>query len=438
MRNAFIIGILSVILTAIIYHDTGQVYHNFYDDSMITARIAQNLAAHGVLSFNISERIDSASSFAFTVMLAGFYKTGLHNLELVSGTLNLLSLFFIAFFVYLSVLKITKKIWLAYPLASIASLHGLVSGWSVTGMDTTFFTALLCAFVYYTFIAKSITTSFYLILALIITRPEGLFAVPVWFYLNKKETAKLLIVFLAIICFYGFKTLYYGSPFPNSLTMKLSNVYYASDWKYVLLMWSKLAIVPVLLSVVSIFFTTRLRLLWLFILPSALACMLIHSDFLRYTSHLVPLFVILSAFALNKYKWLAPIAILIMAFQTYNSVIWIHTRLKPIAYCQELRKEAGQYLQDNLPKGTWVISSDLGAIGYVAKNMNFVDLIGLVSKSTVEEKQPKYICDTFGNKNGHIFYNHPEVAEYLKNKNSQILWMKPYTQTLSIGVVKIE
>jgi hypothetical protein len=76
---------------------------------MITARIAQNLAAHGVLSFNISERIDSASSFAFTVMLAGFYKTGLHNLELVSGILNLLSLFFIAFFVYLSVINIMES-----------------------------------------------------------------------------------------------------------------------------------------------------------------------------------------------------------------------------------------------------------------------------------------------------------------------------------------
>jgi hypothetical protein len=327
---------------------------------------------------------------------------------------------------------------IAIYLALMATLHGLIGGWSITGMDTTFFTALLCAFVYYTFIAKSITASFYLILALIITRPEGLFAVPVWFYLNKKETAKLLIVFLAIICFYGSKALYYGSPFPNSLTMKLSNVYYASDWKYVLLMWSKFAIVTVLLSVVSIFFTTRLRLLWLFILPSAFACMFVHSDFLRYTSHLVPLFVILSAFALNKYKWLAPIAILIMAFQTYNSVVWIHAKLKPIAYCQELRKEAGQYLQDSLPKGTWVISSDLGAIGYFAKDINFIDLIGLVSKSTVEEKRAKYICDTFGNNNGHIFYNHPGVAEYLKNKNSQILWMKPYTQTLSIGVVKIE
>jgi hypothetical protein len=104
-KNAFIIGILSVILTAIIYHDTGQTIHNFYDDSMITARIAQNLAEHGVLSFNISERIDAASSFLFTAILAGFYKIGLHNLEFVSGILNLISLFFITFFVYMSVIN---------------------------------------------------------------------------------------------------------------------------------------------------------------------------------------------------------------------------------------------------------------------------------------------------------------------------------------------
>jgi hypothetical protein len=128
----------------------------------------------------------------------------------------------------------------------------------------------------------------------------------------------------------------------------------------------------------------------------------------------------------------------IMAFQTYNSIVWMHSKLKPIAYCQELRKEAGQYLQDNLPKGTWVISSDLGAIGYSAHDINFVDLIGLVSKSKVEDKQPKWICDTFGNNNGQIFYNHPELKDYLKDRKPQIVWMKPYTKTLSIGVVKIE
>ncbi len=135
MKHAFIIGILSVILVVLIYRTTGQIYHNFYDDAGITMRVAQNFAEHGVLSFNVSERIDSSTSFLFTAILAGAYKIGFTDIELVSGILNLLSLFAIAFFVYLCVFKITGKIWLAYPLALIDSLHGIVSGWAITGMD---------------------------------------------------------------------------------------------------------------------------------------------------------------------------------------------------------------------------------------------------------------------------------------------------------------
>jgi hypothetical protein len=297
MKHAFLIGILSVILVVLIYRTTGSIIQNQYDDSYLTHRYSINLAEGNGLVYNTDgERIDSASSFLFTVILAGAYKIGFTNLEIVSGIINLLSLFAIAFFVYLSALRLTGKIWIAYLFALIASLHGLVSGWACAGMDTGFFTALLVAFIYFTLIYQQDTISLIILIALTLTRPEGILLLPVWFFACHKNTpffvTKLSIILAIITLFYGFKHFYYGSIFPNSLTCKLSDVYYASDWKYILVMWSKFAIVPVILSVVSIFFTPKLRLLWLFILPSALACMFIHSDFLRYTSHLYPLFVI--------------------------------------------------------------------------------------------------------------------------------------------------
>jgi len=144
-----------------------------------------NLAQGNGLVFNLGERTDAASSFLFTVILASAYKAGFHNLELVSGIINMLSLFAIAFFVYLCVFQITDKIWLAYPLALIASLHGLISGWSITGMDTIFFTALLVAWTYFTFIANSWLSAI-LTIAIVLTRPEGILILPVWFYMEWK------------------------------------------------------------------------------------------------------------------------------------------------------------------------------------------------------------------------------------------------------------
>jgi len=222
MRKAIIIGIIAVIVTVAIYWNTGAVYHNFYDDSYITMRYAVNLAEHGELAYNLGERVDAASSFLFTVILAGAYKVGFHNLEMVSGVINLLSLFFVAFFVYLSVAKLTGEGWLTGFMALVASLHGLVSGWATQGMGTTFFTAMLCAFVYYTLVERNDRVSLILMCLLVLTRMEGLIAVPMWAYVNRKDAVNIWTLVTVMMVFYQFKTFYYGSPLPNSLTMKLS------------------------------------------------------------------------------------------------------------------------------------------------------------------------------------------------------------------------
>ncbi len=439
MRNGLIIGILIVIVTIAIYWNTDTITRNFYDDSYIAMRCAVNFAEHGVLSFNINERVDSISAFLFTIILAIIYKLGFHNLEIVAGAVNLISLFFVTFFTYVSVVKLTHRIWLACFMSIVASLHGLVSGWAITGMDTTLYTALLVAFTYYTLINKKRIVSVILLCALILARPEGLLMFPVWLWANRRDMRNVYIPLIIIAILYGFKIFYYGSFVPNSMVAKLSSIYYASDWEYVLRMWLIIAIVPVILSIWTLLTSKKsIRLLWLFISLSIIPIFITHSDYLRYTSHLIPLFIIVGACSFPRKHWLAIPFLLLMTYQTFNSVIWIHSKIQPIAPCQVLRLQAGEYLNQNIDKEQWIISNDCGAIGYKAINFRFIDNIGLLSHTKVEQVKPMYIADTFQVQKNQVYYNRPKLSGYFKGKNMDILWMKRYTDKLNIGVVKIQ
>ena len=57
------------------------VWTDQYDDSYITYRYALNLATGKGLVFNTYERVNSASSFLYTLLLAGAYRVGIHDLE---------------------------------------------------------------------------------------------------------------------------------------------------------------------------------------------------------------------------------------------------------------------------------------------------------------------------------------------------------------------
>lgn len=87
---------LCIIYVVFFLYGGFDILTNQYDDSYITYRYAVNLAEGKGLVFNAGERIDAASSFLYTVILAGFYKVGIKNLEIVSIVLSLASLFVIA------------------------------------------------------------------------------------------------------------------------------------------------------------------------------------------------------------------------------------------------------------------------------------------------------------------------------------------------------
>jgi hypothetical protein len=105
----YLLAIVAVALVCAIYWDTDTLWHNQYDDSLILYRYAINLADGNGLVFNQGERTDGSSSFLYTVILAVCYHLGLHDLECVSFSLNMIAIGLITAFVYLSGVKILQE-----------------------------------------------------------------------------------------------------------------------------------------------------------------------------------------------------------------------------------------------------------------------------------------------------------------------------------------
>ena len=100
---------------------------NQYDDAYITYRFAMRLAAGDGLVFNVGERIDSASSFTYAVVLAGAYRLGFHDLEVVGATLGIASAGGVAVVVRRGALQLGARPWMALLLALTCVGHGFVS-----------------------------------------------------------------------------------------------------------------------------------------------------------------------------------------------------------------------------------------------------------------------------------------------------------------------
>ena len=75
-------------LTVIGLYWQSDALNNQYDDAYITYRYAVNLAQGHGLVFNQGERMDSASSLSYVLLLAGAHGLGLHDLETVASVIG--------------------------------------------------------------------------------------------------------------------------------------------------------------------------------------------------------------------------------------------------------------------------------------------------------------------------------------------------------------
>lgn len=206
-----------------------------YDDAYITFRYAVNLAEGKGLVFNNAEKLHSASSLLYTLLLSSIYKLGIHDLESVATIAGLAAGLFIVICTSRFALSRGSSPWLATVFLLPMAMSGSIGGWAVSGMETTFYTALLVGF-FHSYAQRRLRASLLLVVACVLTRPEGAVVLPAvaaaGLLIPGRSHKRLWVSIcvmgsIVLVGYLTFGALYYGSPLPHPLLMKQVSIYYS-------------------------------------------------------------------------------------------------------------------------------------------------------------------------------------------------------------------
>jgi len=339
-------------------------------------------------------------------VLAAFYKIGATDLELVAIVLGVGCAGITAVAVYGVGLITMRTTALASMLAVITGLHGFVSGWATSGMETTFYTALVAVFVarfYFRRVDGPLTTA--LLCAIALSRVEGLAFVGGVLLTNalrvlggrlrRALVVDAVVVVVVVGAAYVFRHAYYGTWLPHSYMMKTINQYYKAQPDILVETWTRHATPMVVVAVGGMFAMRRdARCVGLVatIFVSTIAFLrgpIAH--FSRYSLPLFPVLMMLTACALGQ-MWssraLRGFVLVtlgwfgLLAKSSFVEVRDFHALYAPHQAC---RREIALWVNQNQDAAKLIMSADLGIIAYNTPKFRFVDLFGLTSASVLGE-----------------------------------------------------
>lgn len=430
-----------------------------YDDSYVTYRYANNLASGNGLRFNLGDNTNSASSLLFVLILAiGHFLTRI-PIEVISTVINFCSLIVFlwsATYLVLKYLRNWRGIAFALILGLSISSYGPLIYWTISGMETTFFLALLSLSIVLALkipdeSERVFSKELLLVLGLLaITRVEGavsgvvigglcfISTISSWKSTPRLRLLSPLIVpvglFSLQLIFYR---LYYGDFIADPIHFKENVRYYRRTpevaWLTTKDFFSSTTLpFLVLVTVCGTFFAWSLirkrhfqiktallpllsLLLLLFILRSP------HSDEHRYELVLFVPLVLATALIFAKLMSVTGriqivgslLSVLIFGFLAISGGISeareISSRTSTYMYVQKARAEAGKWLEENTPNGSRVVSADIGALSYFNPSNTYLDAAGLVNRdqlrtvlnsgdvySSMKLQRPNYLADTVG------------------------------------------
>jgi arabinofuranosyltransferase len=421
------------------------VWTDQYDDAYITYRYAVNLATGKGLVFNSYERVNSASSFLYTLLLAGAYRVGVHDLERFAALFGLAMGSVLVVVTFLMARAATGRARAAFFFTLPLCLAGSIGGWAVSGMETIFFAALIATFLHlYLFTTAAKALSFALLGLALLTRVEALLlfgVVAVRELLGpappppgdrRRDLIRLALLAAApVAALAAFDLVYYGSAIPHAVTLKRVSNYYSpglgaqlaavgrfyleSYAGYVALAGVAMAGAGSALRGAARAGLPPLPFLSLYVALS-FASFIVgpFSDMQRYTVHVLPALAVLALAGWLRLRPprprdLAPVAVVVVLVM---GALWngyaTAQELGLAAEHQRARRQIGEWLNRNARPGDRIASADLGRIAYIAQDYDFVDVFGLTSAGFAELSQtapaqlpalferlrPAYIADT--------------------------------------------
>lgn len=414
--------------TVVVLYWRSPALFNQYDDGYITYRYAIQLARGHGLVYNVGERIDSASSLVYAVLLGTLYRVGLHDLERVATWICVAATAGAATTVFAAVRWLTRNSYLSLGLAVLTAMHGLMSGWAISGMEVTPYAFLVALFAYRYFIrADRGPLVAALACIIVLTRIEGvillacaaLVAAIDFRRLSGSERRNVVIgaaaVTLTGVAFMAFKLSYYGAILPDSFRFKEIWTVYRSNPANLRGVWENTSSFALLLAVggLGCLPDYRARLgIGAYVALSVVSLTLgPNSGWARYSVHLLPIVMILAGACMNallsRLRLFAATMAALTVWQTYSSATDVRAFMENLSYHQRCRKEVGAWLEAARPSRP-VLSSDIGAIAYKAIDVSFIDAVGLTSPDVLrayrtggsldpifDSKKPELVADTW-------------------------------------------
>jgi hypothetical protein len=419
-----------------------------YDDSYITYRYAANLATGKGLVFNSYERINSASSFLYTIVLAAAYAVGLRDLERFASLFGLAMGSLLVVVTFLMARKQFAGPVRAFAFTFPLCIAGSIGGWAVSGMETIFFTALVATFLYrYLFVRPPGPAVFALLGLVALCRLEGIILVGlvavrevVVARANPSERHHRLLWFAALAlaplaALALFDAVYYGRIIPHSFYFKQVSRHYSPgigvQSAAITQFYVGYYLGFVLLTGVAMIAAARafrrsprralspVSFLTAYVLLSAASLVAgPSSDAQRYSVHLLPVLAVLALrgwvslsrrFFPPAARRFADVAIaLVLVVGAARNGLDTAAAMRIVASHQAARREVGLWVLRHSQPSALIASTDLGEIAYYALGRDFVDVLGLTSAGFAElsqsrpdlipalfaQRRPAYFADT--------------------------------------------
>lgn len=365
----------------------------FFDDAYITLRHAHNLAEHGNVGYNTTERVNAASSFGHEFLLAGIHRAFGADLETTALAINIVAGCIV--------------LWCAVYLGAgyvAAAIVPLLAFHAASGMCAVLFAAAVCLL----FVALAqrdyLMAAVFAALATLI-RLEGallIFALADW--PGVKQAAKVAVgIGAALAVVIGYNLIWFGALFPNPVAAKIAFAYYnvsafehARDvGNFFLKRYWFLFFPAVAFAVLRWRERGVLEMAAFIAAGSAFLLVAPFAEYHRYAVHLLPLLAVLAGLAVRE--WVStPLAIYAALCLAFGGLIqapemhrWATTNTE---VAQARFKVAAA-----VPSGALVLSSDVGAIGYWLHGCEIVDPTGVVSSVPMVRRNAQrvqWIVDT--------------------------------------------
>jgi len=393
------------------------------DDMFIPLRYARHWAEGQGLLWNSHEPpVEGYSNFSFVVIAAGAIKLGL-NPVIILKLLGVVGLYFAAYGVFL-----LSRLWFNAAIACLPVIALLIYKgqiiWSVSGLETTVYQALLALALYFLLRGQGYrpfpqvkeppqhlwTLFSALCLAFAsFTRPEGPFFLLLFFGLALVDCDKLqrlkvfyglfkatLLFSVLYVPYFLWRWYYFGSIFPNSVLCKgfSANTLFFLDGMYLRLAW------PFMILALVAVINAKDRRHWFFWTPSFLYMILLAKAdplvafdnrlFLPAFQFLLPL-ALLGLSRVSAYFWERDNIVLI--FFVFLIGFFCLPAMTPAEYRFfsnnpqagiRLRQNVLAWLAANVPNKSHVVLADSGMIPYLS-NLDFIDSACINNRQMTEQ-----------------------------------------------------